>query len=245
MSTSGGPLVRQRSNSQAPLVTVIASNSSGATAGEDMSPSSADFSSGVPSFPSVPVRLQRSLTHHVVTRWYRAPELILLQPYTSAVDIWSLGCILAELLGMQRENCADPNDRVAIFPGRSCYPLSLDSSVVAGGRDQQAMSALMSSAATSSSANNGNNNSSAVTTGATNGTADSAAATAATSASTAAMIETVATAAVANKDQINVIFEVVGTPCKEDMDVITGANETARAYLMSQRKFTAKVCVAI
>jgi len=31
---------------------------------------------------------------------YRCPELILLQDYTSAVDMWSLGCIIAELLDM-------------------------------------------------------------------------------------------------------------------------------------------------
>ena len=43
----------------------------------------------------------RQLTKHVVTRWYRAPELILIQPYTSAVDLWSIGCILGELLSMQ------------------------------------------------------------------------------------------------------------------------------------------------
>jgi serine/threonine protein kinase len=42
-----------------------------------------------------------SLTKHVVTRWYRAPELILLQDYTTAVDVWAVGCIFAELLSMQ------------------------------------------------------------------------------------------------------------------------------------------------
>ena len=32
-------------------------------------------------------------------RWYRAPELILLaQAYTAAIDVWSMGCIFAELL---------------------------------------------------------------------------------------------------------------------------------------------------
>jgi mitogen-activated protein kinase 1/3 len=38
------------------------------------------------------------LTEYVVTRWYRAPELLLGQTaYTSAVDVFSLGCIFAEL----------------------------------------------------------------------------------------------------------------------------------------------------
>ena len=68
--------------------------------------------------------LTRQLTKHVVTRWYRAPELILIQPYTSAVDIWSLGCILAELLSMQEDNVPGYQDRVPLFPGGSCYPLS-------------------------------------------------------------------------------------------------------------------------
>jgi hypothetical protein len=61
-----------------------------------------------------------------VARWYRAPELILLFDYTTAVDVWSLGCIFAELLGMQRENCARFEDRAPLFPGSTCYPLSGD-----------------------------------------------------------------------------------------------------------------------
>lgn len=40
------------------------------------------------------------LTKYVVTRWYRAPELLCsCVDYTEAIDIWSVGCILAELLG--------------------------------------------------------------------------------------------------------------------------------------------------
>jgi len=69
-------------------------------------------------------RLRRQLTKHVVTRWYRAPELILLQPYTSAVDVWSLGCILGELLSMQEGSVPVYEDRKPLFPGGSCYPLS-------------------------------------------------------------------------------------------------------------------------
>jgi len=45
-------------------------------------------------------RIRRTLTQHVVSRWYRAPELILLEPYSYSVDLWSTGCILAELLAM-------------------------------------------------------------------------------------------------------------------------------------------------
>lgn len=40
------------------------------------------------------------LTEYVATRWYRLPEIMLsFQSYTKAIDIWSVGCILAELLG--------------------------------------------------------------------------------------------------------------------------------------------------
>lgn len=33
---------------------------------------------------------------YIQSRFYRAPEVILGIKYTSAIDIWSLGCILAE-----------------------------------------------------------------------------------------------------------------------------------------------------
>ena len=43
--------------------------------------------------------LGSTLTEYVQTRWYRAPEVMLSsQQYTRAVDIWSLGCIMGELL---------------------------------------------------------------------------------------------------------------------------------------------------
>ena len=49
----------------------------------------------------------KDLTEYVVTRWYRAPEIMLsCQEYTYAIDVWSVGCILAELLG-----------RKPLFPG--------------------------------------------------------------------------------------------------------------------------------
>jgi serine/threonine protein kinase len=42
------------------------------------------------------------------TRWYRAPELLCASDaYGPAIDLWSCGCILAEMLG-----------RTALFPGR-------------------------------------------------------------------------------------------------------------------------------
>uniref|UniRef100_UPI00358E329E mitogen-activated protein kinase 7-like isoform X1 n=2 Tax=Myxine glutinosa TaxID=7769 RepID=UPI00358E329E len=49
------------------------------------------------------------MTEYVATRWYRAPELLLaLHKYTAAMDMWSAGCILAEMLG-----------RKQLFPGRN------------------------------------------------------------------------------------------------------------------------------
>jgi len=47
------------------------------------------------------------LTEYVVTRWYRAPELLCYcKEYDYKIDVWSLGCILAELHG-----------RKPLFPG--------------------------------------------------------------------------------------------------------------------------------
>ncbi|KAF7125043.1 hypothetical protein RHSIM_Rhsim12G0029600 [Rhododendron simsii] len=41
-------------------------------------------------------------THLVVTLWYRAPELLLgAKQYSTAIDMWSLGCIMAELLSKE------------------------------------------------------------------------------------------------------------------------------------------------
>ena len=52
----------------------------------------------------------QAMTEHVVTRWYRPPELMLCADgmYTAAVDVWSVGCIFAELLG-----------RGPLFPGKN------------------------------------------------------------------------------------------------------------------------------
>ena len=49
------------------------------------------------------------MTEYVATRWYRAPEILLgSQKYSKAVDVWTVGCILGELV-----------NRKAIFPGTS------------------------------------------------------------------------------------------------------------------------------
>ena len=48
------------------------------------------------------------MTEYVATRWYRAPELMLsFSEYTYAIDIWSVGCILAEMVARRQ-----------LFPGK-------------------------------------------------------------------------------------------------------------------------------
>mmetsp|Transcript_47452 Transcript_47452/g.125608 ORF Transcript_47452/g.125608 Transcript_47452/m.125608 type:complete len:404 (+) Transcript_47452:67-1278(+) len=40
------------------------------------------------------------MTEYVCTRWYRAPELLCaMKVYTAAIDMWSVGCIFAEMVG--------------------------------------------------------------------------------------------------------------------------------------------------
>ena len=69
--------------------------------------------------------IQRELTGHIVTRWYRAPEIILLEKdYGPAIDMWGFGCIVGELFAMFKENSATFLDRKPLFPGKSCFPLS-------------------------------------------------------------------------------------------------------------------------
>ena len=68
---------------------------------------------------------KRELTGHVATRWYRSPELILLEKiYSAAIDIWAVGCVFAELLQMFKENEPNFRNRKALFTGNSCFPLS-------------------------------------------------------------------------------------------------------------------------
>ena len=51
----------------------------------------------------------RTYTHEVVTLWYRAPEILLgAKHYSTPVDLWSIGCIFAEMV-----------NRMPLFPGDS------------------------------------------------------------------------------------------------------------------------------
>lgn len=60
----------------------------------------AEASNSVPSDAGdQPVAAAPPLTDYVATRWYRAPEILLgSSRYTTGVDMWSIGCILAEML---------------------------------------------------------------------------------------------------------------------------------------------------
>ena len=43
----------------------------------------------------------RTYTHEVVTLWYRAPEILLGSKfYSTSVDVWSLGCVFAEMVSI-------------------------------------------------------------------------------------------------------------------------------------------------
>nr|CAB3263637.1 ERK5 mitogen-activated protein kinase 7 [Phallusia mammillata] len=61
---------------------------------------------GITSSPEDP---KLFMTEYVATRWYRAPELMLSAgSYSQAIDMWSVGCIFAEMMGRRQ-----------IFPGKN------------------------------------------------------------------------------------------------------------------------------
>lgn len=86
----------------------------------------------------------RSYTHEVVTLWYRAPDLLMgARRYSTSVDIWSVGCIFAEMVngtplftGTSQESQLDtmfqqlgtPTERV--FPGMMELPEAREDWVV-------------------------------------------------------------------------------------------------------------------
>lgn len=65
------------------------------------------------------------MTPHVISRWYRPPELILQQhKYSTKVDDWSVGCIIAELIAFEDKNREQLKKEFVLFKGNSCYPFS-------------------------------------------------------------------------------------------------------------------------
>ncbi|RXG54618.1 Cyclin-dependent kinase 11B [Armadillidium vulgare] len=68
----------------------------------------------------------KQYTPIVVTLWYRAPELLLgTKEYSCPIDVWSVGCIFGELLGMEPmfpgRDLGTPSDK--IWPGYSQMPV--------------------------------------------------------------------------------------------------------------------------
>jgi len=54
--------------------------------------------------PASKMASKRRLSQHVVSRWYRPPEVILMEPsYGPSVDVWSVGCVIAEVMTCSTE----------------------------------------------------------------------------------------------------------------------------------------------
>ena len=72
----------------------------------------------------------RSYTHEVVTLWYRAPDVLLgSRKYSTPVDIWSIGCIFAEMVngsplftGTTEESQLETIFRLLGTPNESTFP---------------------------------------------------------------------------------------------------------------------------
>jgi mitogen-activated protein kinase 1/3 len=66
---------------------------------------------------------KRCLSTHISSRWFRAPEVCLIEKkYDSAIDVWSIGCIIYELMKFSRSNIDVKLG--PIFSGDYCFPLS-------------------------------------------------------------------------------------------------------------------------
>lgn len=72
---------------------------------------------------------KRSLSSHVSSRWYRSPEVSLVEnQYDQACDMWAIGCILYEILHAATEKHSSTTSkdefRHILFKGSYCFPLS-------------------------------------------------------------------------------------------------------------------------
>mmetsp|Transcript_363 Transcript_363/g.300 ORF Transcript_363/g.300 Transcript_363/m.300 type:complete len:138 (+) Transcript_363:2307-2720(+) len=75
--------------------------------------------------------MKRLMSLHVGSRWYRAPEISLVEKsYDQASDLWSFGCIIYELLQYILYEQSETQFRKEfhriryLFQGNSCFPLS-------------------------------------------------------------------------------------------------------------------------
>ena len=74
----------------------------------------------------VPQYKNESLTEYICTRWYRAPECVLKsRNYDEKIDIWALGCIMAELYSLKPlfpgQNEFDQIDKIVRILGTPNY----------------------------------------------------------------------------------------------------------------------------
>ena len=207
--------------------------------------------------------ISRQLTRHVVTRWYRPPEIILLQEYASSVDMWSVGCILAELLSMQEESNPVWQNRTPLFPGKSCYPLSWDhtqpytygNSIDIDGNKQIRPSDKTSTATTAAvvpevltvptAAKPLLDAAAATTTGQSAVLLDQTATAVASSSSSSTASTATAPSPIRrdDQDQLQIIFDIIGTPSEEDILAIP--DESTRTFLRMHKRCDAMVGVTL
>ena len=70
--------------------------------------------------------LLRCMSAHVGSRWYRAPEICLIErQYDQSSDIWSFACIIYELIQYTLKDIFNNfTKKRYLFKGTSCFPLS-------------------------------------------------------------------------------------------------------------------------
>lgn len=73
---------------------------------------------------------KKPMTQEVVTQYYRSPEILMgAKHYTTAVDVWSVGCIFGELLGRRiLFQAHSPIQQVVIY-----YPKQYKISIIVNG----------------------------------------------------------------------------------------------------------------
>ena len=60
----------------------------------------------------------------IMSRWYRAPEVILTSNYDQSIDIFSLGLMLVEIIYCSTEQANLNSKNRYLFQGKYCFPIS-------------------------------------------------------------------------------------------------------------------------